>query len=243
VEAREKPGKSRNWAGIAVAAALWLPVLSAAGCGPKVGKETGTPNAVAPNEPRARDPARSAGVARSVAADDAAVNRVVSLMESMPAWSAVTPDAAERSCIERTCREVAAYDKDTIRAAVVRLESPASVARGDFAAREGRLFLLNRFLFDLPISVRRDSPHFQFFFASFWGLPLSGERGKIDPSDTVACRWPWSDDYQGGLRLEGVCFGYSGPPYDALRDFDYYRKTFGRRTPGEKERTPPDQAK
>ncbi|MEI7836657.1 MAG: hypothetical protein WCK05_09630 [Planctomycetota bacterium] len=128
-------------------------------------------------------------------------------------------------------RQIGAYDLDVIREAMeVYLTTEFKAGFDQGMQSLGKLTLLNTYLFALPPLVRRDSPHFGAGFGG-WGpdRQMTGEPFNPQPSDARNFRWPWSVDEQGRWRLTGRR-GYStGPAYDALGTFDYYRKNFGKR--------------
>ena len=94
---------------------------------------------------------------------------------------------------------------------------------------DGKLLIVNRFCFDLPATVRRDSPHFHFFGGAWLGLPISGDPYEPKASDEMDMRWPWSVDKNGQWQLTGKFAGFKGPSYQPLEAFDYYREHFGQR--------------
>ncbi len=162
----------------------------------------------------------------------AAVDEVVQMLVDMPAWGSfsVYGDYGEEEAeIERVARAIAAYDLDVIRAAFQRYGDQEWAEPGGAGMwADTKLYVLNKFLFDLPETVRRDSPHFR-PFGGWGGLPITGDPLQPDPSDEMSMRWPWSEDESGTWRLTGRYGGSMGPPYLAMEAFDFYRKEFGRR--------------
>ena len=150
---------------------------------------------------------------------------VVSLLEEMPHWALLSPDQRHTKKwreIELTVRTIAEYDLDVIRAAMATFSVESRYG-------EGKLYVINKYLFDLPETVRRDSPHFPYIAGEWSGLPITGDSFNPRPSDEVSARWPWRQEEDGTWRLTGTFAGYFGAPYDALAAFDYYRENFGRR--------------
>lgn len=161
---------------------------------------------------------------------DEAVASVLTLIRELPNWGRLplTGDiTAEVARIELIVERIAESDLDTIRAAMARLEEEPG-AKTDSTTMH-TLFVLNKFLFDLPASVTRDSPHFLIFRAGYTGISVSDEPRNPRPSDRIDCRWPWSEDDRGRWRLTERFSGFFGGPVDALKMFDFYRETFGKR--------------
>ena len=80
-----------------------------------------------------------------------------------------------------------------------------------------RVFLLNRYLFQVP----EISPIDGHLFGGWAGTPV--ENGMVNRL------WPFSYDGQNRLQLVGEFEGYYGPPYRGLDEFDYFQKKFGLR--------------
>jgi hypothetical protein len=145
----------------------------------------------------------------------------------MPDWSHLAPgeeDREARNRIERSVRDISRYDLKAIRAAeerAITLNSP------DIS--EPKLFVLNRYLFDLPRTARRESPACQAFGGWWLGQPVTGDPASPSGSDEMDMLWPWSRSDVGTLELTGWFGGFMGPPYRALEAFDYYNRRFGRR--------------
>ena len=148
---------------------------------------------------------------------------VVELLRQMPSWSDLAPGedgVAQRQEIESAVRRIASYDVADVTAAVERFVDEASAApSGLGVSAMSKLYVLDRYMFAVPpwtsLGERR--------FASFRGVPVEGDRiGEL---------WPWSIDDGGGLRLTGVFAGYIGEAFQALREFEHFRDTYGLRDP------------
>ena len=173
-------------------------------------------------------------------APDSTEAEIIALLQAMPSWerfSVFCEENAydrERAQIEATIRRIASYDLDAVRRVLGYyyglLDSgdgrAAEYPMPDF---ESKVFILNQFLFQLPKTVRRDSPHFRFFCGGWMGWPISGESGDPKASDEMDCRWPWSEDRSGRWHLTGQFLGYMGSIYRGDEPFDYFQKEFGRR--------------
>ncbi len=177
-------------------------------------------------EPEVGPPAQLDDGEPPQAEDDRPVEEVLALIDEMPDWASTASgdeDVVER--IDSAARRIAAYPTATIRAAFVQCREDV----GGQSAYERKLYVLNQFLFDLPRTVRRDSPHFSATGGPWLGAPVSGAERDPQPSDEADMRWPWAADAEGVWRLTGRFFGYFGASYNYLRAFDYYSANFGRR--------------
>jgi hypothetical protein len=163
------------------------------------------------------------------------VEEIVRLLEDMPRWplfplpdqpeARIARDAAIRDAmrIQLACQKIAQYDLDTIRTAISTYD-----ARTPFWKSREKLLFLNKFLFDLPETVRCDSEHFPHFVTGWSGMPITGARHNR----VAHVRWPWKEGPDGQWYLIPVHgYTYMGSPYRALEMFDYFRKKFGRRKP------------
>jgi hypothetical protein len=146
---------------------------------------------------------------------------VAELLRQMPAWSDLAPGeagVAQRQEIESAVRRIASYDVADVTAAVERFVVGTSAdPSGLDVSAMSKLYVLDRYLFAVPpwtsLGARR--------FASFRGVPVEGDRiGEL---------WPWSFDEGGVLRLTGVFAGYVGEAFQALREFEHFRDTYGLR--------------
>ena len=159
---------------------------------------------------------------------------IVDLIVGMPSWATVPYGRGEREEIakmEQAIQEIASYDLDTIRTALVYYclvgfeHEDHNHATFD---RDCKTLLLNKFLFNLPLTVRRDSPHDTTFGGS-WGIPDPGSAAKPMPFDQIPIRWPWSETEPGTWHITARLNGCMGEQYQPIVAFDYYRKNFGKR--------------
>jgi hypothetical protein len=171
---------------------------------------------------------------------DAKVAEVIKILDSIPGWPMIAFDRNEESLnranadaqkIEASMEKIAQFDSSVIRVAISQYEADFDKSRRPETDSE-RLLFLNRFLFKIPETVRRDSPHFSHIGGGGW-IPMPPRRliTGIAPSDVRFARWPWLEEKDGTYRFEVHLFGlkYNGPPYPALEIFDYCEKEFGRR--------------
>jgi hypothetical protein len=191
----------------------------------------------------AAPPALASEVAQIVREDN--VEEICRLLRSLPEWPAISDPGNEESDalaqakaeeLERIMEEIATFDTDSLREAVVRYDREIHYRRTK--AVEEHLILLNRFLFNLPERVVRSSPHFRMLLQ---GGGLGGRKKVVADaqlfgfdSDELPARWPWYEDFDGRWRfwltrgMNGALITF-GPPYPAVDVFDYCLREFGRR--------------
>jgi len=163
-----------------------------------------------------------------------ASQQIVRLLEQMPSWPGQHEPDAQRKAqrIEQIMRRIAAYDSDTIREGMAAfVEKHVRPSHWYQGTGEEKLFLLNKFLFELPETLPRNSPHIPYTTCGWWTNPESRTLHGPDTEDWPYVRWPWTagpdGEYQ--LVLAGRIIIHFGLPYDGLRHFDYLRKHFSRR--------------
>ena len=146
--------------------------------------------------------------------------QVVALIDRMPDWPQAS--SGQRAEIARTVATIAKYSTPVLRSAFSELQarSPTQSSK--------KLLIINRYVFNLPPTIKRDDPAFA-IFGGWWGLPIPGELGVPKNTDEMDLRWPWELDAGGEWKLTGTLIGYFGPPYPAVTAFDHYLTHFGRR--------------
>jgi hypothetical protein len=160
-------------------------------------------------------------------------NEVLDLLRGLPRWPLLpaisdkerdAEAALEVERLEKAAEAIAKYETKVIRDAFVRY----STKNNDLEA----LYLLNKYLFNLPATARRDSKHLRYLAAGGWhGLPRTGVKGSPQPDDIFSVLWPWTVNANGRLHfmLERRPLIFTGSQYKAVETFDYYSKHFGRR--------------
>jgi hypothetical protein len=96
------------------------------------------------------------------------------------------------------------------------VETAKEQNRYDTAAMS-RIYVLNRYVFAVP----RRRPLGSRRFGSFMGIPH--DERSVDEW------WPLARDARGRWKLTGRFEGYAGEDYQALEEFDYFRREFGPR--------------
>ena len=170
--------------------------------------------------------------------DKRQVAKVVILLDKMAGWPLLPivahpdtdADATERIRKTEECvYEIAQYDLEIVRKAYEKyLEGHTKTP-----VNRDNLLIVNKFLFDIPETVKGDSPHWRMLISGGGAeLPRTGIPGELRPTDTASARWPWEEDKKSRLwHLQGKRVGRSlfGRPYPAVEVFDYYRANFKRR--------------
>jgi len=144
------------------------------------------------------------------------VKQVLELLSDMPKWSEIDAhDRRAQKVIEEAAAGIGRNDLRVIRSAI---REYLKRANGRDAGPEigdlSRIFVLNRYLFDVPSHVALGE------IRVFGGW--HGNQVRHGVTDWL---WPWKVTGQ-RKRLTGSFKGYSGPPYFALPEFDYFRRTF-----------------
>jgi hypothetical protein len=145
---------------------------------------------------------------------DDAVDAVVGILESCPAWSDPNTKGEE---ILAHLAQLSARETSVIRSGMDRFVTRHLSQKTYNIASMSKLFVLNRFLFAVPEKEKFAAP----FFGGFEGVPYT--QSEMNPM------WPLSYGNGGHVRLSGRYSGYSGDNYRAVQEFDYFLKKYGRR--------------
>jgi hypothetical protein len=155
------------------------------------------------------------------------VRAALKLLRSCPAWVRGRAEGgASALAIERHLVALDGFSTPVLRCAVTQYLSRSPENRrkldgaGGSVAAWGRVFILVRYVFEVPESRRGFAP-----------VP-NGFRNRTTPI------WPLSWDRGGRLVLTGDYYGYNGPAYRAVTEFDYFARHFGRRK--DAHRPPPE---
>jgi hypothetical protein len=158
------------------------------------------------------------------------VAEIIRLLDQIAAWPLGPGEESLREAyrIEKVAPKIASYPLEVIRASMIRYHEKRGTD-GDF-----KLLFLNRYLFNIPKSVRRDSPHLSRLVTCWSGMPHTGDSRNPADSDEFFVRWPWEEGEDGHWHflVRQRVLTYMGPPYKFLEDFDYARDKFGRRQLG-----------
>jgi hypothetical protein len=175
---------------------------------------------------------------QSDAVNPEAVAAVIAEIDKMPTWPALPwkstnadrERAQQRATkLEDAALSIANYSSADIREALAQYNNLIRDKKREWD-KDRALFIINKFLFDIPEFVAWGSPEMA-------SLRLGGCRFLGDPkapqaTDQVLARWPWFSDEAGRWHfiIERSTLTFrSGPPYDPVTHFDALLATFGRR--------------
>jgi hypothetical protein len=134
---------------------------------------------------------------------EAQVTELLTHLETMPPWTGVSwGEMPTREKILAGMHKTASYDIRVIREAVRRLLNPWRERRPEGFGAAMKVFLLNRYLFELPSS---------------------------GPDSKRCSLWPLSSDWRGKLELTGTFQGWGGGVADQLEMFDRFQRQYGLR--------------
>jgi hypothetical protein len=144
-------------------------------------------------------------------------NRVEHAIRTMPAWSSLSPgDTPGRRRLRARLELFKTFTLPAIRKGVQVYIDTTSRYEGYGVPEMSRIFILNRFIFNVPSSVPRKKAR---FFGG-WAIP---ERPAA-----VNMLYPLAKA-GADLRVTGAFDGYFGAPYDGLAEFDFFLEAFGPR--------------
>jgi hypothetical protein len=145
------------------------------------------------------------------------IEKIHRLIERCPSWPNMNmKDIERKSRILESLKAISRYPLDEIRFAEKQLVN--NKLKMNYSAGEmGKLYMLNRMIFNVPSKMEVGSKQ----FASFEGIPHDK-----DSADGV---WPLLFTDDGQIQLVGQFRGYCGPPYIAFREFDYFKGRYPRR--------------
>ena len=151
-------------------------------------------------------------------ASDSTVNSVVKMIGACPAWSDLRASdilsrKASLACLER----ISHNDPDVIRKSMERYISNKRRRNAYDVSSMSRLYVLNRYVFNVPEKAKFDRPT----FGGWMGVPHNSEE--------INLLWPLSYDQEGKLALTGQFGGYLGDDYLAIQELDYFRSIYGAR--------------
>jgi hypothetical protein len=146
---------------------------------------------------------------------------IVKLIDNCIPWNRIyeNDESAKdkREKIILTMKELDAFDLIDLRKGIeeyIKIKKSQDFYNIDCMSR---LYILNRYIFNVPLKVDLNSPR----FSCFAGIPLD--------ASGINELWPLSYDAQGNLILTGKFIGYFGFEYLALQEFDYFNEKYAAR--------------
>ena len=148
-----------------------------------------------------------------------AIEEVVRLLETCPDWTVIDRgDTVTRRAIEHQLGKLSAFEPDALRAAIQTHIANHTSSRTEFSAW-GTVYVLNRYYFNVP-----ERMPFSCGGPSGWGRPV--DEDGWDMLYPLSLTWGKLPAFTGGS------VSYTGPKYEALEEFDSFRKAYGRRRLG-----------
>jgi hypothetical protein len=160
-------------------------------------------------------------MSRDPADDQDQMDAVMKVIAECPSWpyrdEEITPHLQQE--LRECARRLSAHDLDLLQLAFSRYAD----------VDPNKLYVLARYLFDVPRGTHDDVPMFASFAGSRRGLRRNLTPPAVSHQGYVPL-WPLGFNMNGDLVLLEQPGLYSGPPYGALEEFVYFRERFGRRT-------------
>ena len=148
------------------------------------------------------------------------IDLILKKISEAPSWIVTNrKNIDERRDITNLYIDISGYETSLIRRALDRLLKESNSSSYDAIIDQAKIFALYRILFNVTDSVSLDRSR---TYGS-WESPVDYE------SKTIDLLWPYQIGEKGIFELYGEFGFYTGPPYDALAEFDYLLEEFGRR--------------
>ncbi len=143
------------------------------------------------------------------------VSSVVEHINRCPPWASLKREDSNQvqnllRCLSDLSREETVVLRDGVRLFVDSKRNTSAYTVDEMS----KLFLLNRYLFDVPARFKTEGPP---TFGGWLGIP-SGE-------NWIDLLWPLGIANDGNLMLRDYFRGYSGPDFPALEEFDAFAKS------------------
>lgn len=143
--------------------------------------------------------------------------RVTKHLHSSPSWINLQIEANNEIKILYVLRRIGTYPTDVIRGGIKLFIYQCKKEKSYSLEEQSKVYLLNRYLFQLPRSVPRQE-------LRFFGGWITPELGK-----TANPSWPLVYDSRLRLVIKGKFGGYMGDEYRAIEEFDYFSENYSRR--------------
>ena len=158
---------------------------------------------------------------QSQQASSGRTKRILEAIARCPPWTRVTEEDGDANakqelfmCLDQLARE----ETPVLRQAFKRYIKTRQAENNYSLDESSKLFVINRFLFNVPPSLGIEKAHF-----------CGGWIGRPSRNEQIDTLWPWKLGVSGKLELVGIYHGYIGEEYQALEEFDFFNKHFGRR--------------
>jgi hypothetical protein len=151
--------------------------------------------------------------------NDAMSQSIAAELDAMPAWADVSiGDSQALAAIELAIRHLSTDDEETILSAIRRyIEKRYEVDGRLNVSAMSKLFVLNRYIFNVPEFAPLNQPR----FGAFIGIPA--QDGLVNEL------WPWRIAADGELRLTGFFRGYTGETFQAMKEAEAFLSLYGLR--------------
>jgi hypothetical protein len=145
------------------------------------------------------------------------MEEIKNILINMYPWARVEEDGEElKELILHDLKKISEYSIQEIRDGVKAYIDKCINSKFGFDTDDmSKLYLLNRFLFDLPEYVNINEPR----FAAFRGIPVK--------NDEINILWPFEKNEKNEFQITGMFKGYSGESYLALKEFDFFNNNYG----------------
>ena len=146
------------------------------------------------------------------------IQKIIRLIERCPSWVGIKNNDTKRKLILNNLMIISKYPIDDIEKSISQCVKYKIFSKNFDPAYMEKIYLLNRYLFDVPKFVPRKNRK---VFSGFSGMP-SNDR-------LIGEMWPLDFDKNGNLIIVGSEAMYNGPLYRADIEFRYFKTVYGLR--------------
>lgn len=149
---------------------------------------------------------------------------ILRLLQKSPSW-AKQPAPTEQDLVEiiENLEAISKYPTKDIVNAVRIFEENMNASDMGYVERAAKIFLLNRYIFNVPQQVKKRETR---FFGGWFGVPQNG--------DEIDMMWPLASTPDGKVKIVGEYRGYGGDAYMMTRECEHCNKKYGRRVDNDK---------
>lgn len=150
---------------------------------------------------------------------------VINQLKACPVWGEARGRQRTGQLVMESIRKIARHPPDALREAiedycrVSGINGEPDLYDEPDTHRWRKVYILNRYLFDVPEKGKGCPP----YFGSF-----------IGEASWPGMMWPLAFDKSGMIALQYSLSSYAGPPYRGVEEFDHFLKVYGLRTLFEK---------